>query len=279
MNRLIGIAALLAMIVANIALITRDVIPAWTAGEPPAPIAYDLDTGWIKVSQTGIYDVKGSVLGHVWTETWRDRKAVFVDSMTVLNEFESGGQTLVPALRIDTKLVYNEEQLLERLSVDVRGFGLPIQLRGEYRPPEDFACNWTFDEQRGAFTIPADATRAMGDLRSPFQGMADLKVGQVWRHELFDPLSAMLPGFGGQAMRPQSIIVSVTGTEKIMHNGMAVRAFVVEGNDNIRAWISPLGDVLRQEVTVPVLGRITLVDEPFDDNARSAASQRIVEVQ
>jgi hypothetical protein len=278
MNRMIGIAALLAMIVANIALLTRDVIPAWTAGDPPIPLAYEMDTGWIKVSQTGIYDAAGSAVGHVWTETWRDKGLVTVESMTILNEVVTSGQTLISALRIDTRLTYNEEQVLERLDVTVRGFGLPIELHGKYVPPDDFACEWQFDEETGTFSLPADATRAMGDLRSPFQGVGGLQVGQVWRHELFDPLSGMLPGLSGSGMKPQSMIVSVTGTDKIIHHDLAIKAFVLEG-DSVRAWVSPLGDVLRQEVTVPVLGRIVLLDEPFDDNARAEARQRIVEVQ
>lgn len=278
MNRVIGFVAALAMITANAALIMRDLAPSWTAGNPPVPMGYELSSGWIRVTQTGIFDESGKRLGGIWTETWRDDHRVHIDSMTVLDEFEVSGETLTPALRIDSRVIYNDQRLIERMTVTVRGFGLPISFRGQYEPPDDFACHWRFDEQEGDFLLPAETTRAIGDLRSPFQGFGQLHVGQTWRHELLDPLAKLLPGLQGSEMRPQQIIVRVTGTEKIEHNGIAIKAFVLEA-DRIRAWVSPLGDVLRQELTVPMLGRITLVDEPFDDNAREAARRSVIDTQ
>lgn len=265
------------MVLANAALLQRDLIPGWTAGKPPALAAYELEYGRVKVAQTGLFNRAGQRIGGIWTETWRDDLTIYVDSMAVLDELSIAGEELLPALRLDTSLHYNAESQLEELRVAVHGFGLPIWLHGEYLPPDDFRVTWAFGDQTGGFVLPAEATRAMGDLHTPFQGLVGLEVGQTWRHELLNPLSGILPGLHGTTMRSEPIIVQVTGQEKIVHGGVSIRAFTLEA-ENVRAWISPLGDVLRQELTLPVIGRLTLLDEPYDDNARIAARQRVVEM-
>ncbi len=64
-------------------------------------------------------------------------------------------------------------------------------------------------------------------------------------------------------MATSSVLVRVTGTESIEHNGRVVEAFRVEA-DRAVAWVTSDGRVLRQEVDLPLLGRLTLIDEPFD---------------
>ncbi len=278
MNRLLGMLTFVAMLAVNAALIMRDVVPAWTAGAPPIVTVEQLEPGWTRTAYLGIYGPDGDSLGGVWSETWRIGDTLFIESMTVLDEFKLNGETLTPNLRIDLRLAYNEEGLLEELDLDVVGLGMTIGVRGEYLPPDEFTCDWTFDQRQGTFILPAEATRALGDARQPFQGLGDLRVGQTWRHETLDPLAMLLPGIQGQGMEPRPMIVQVTGEEKIEHQGISVRAKVLEA-ERVRAWISPLGEVLRQELTLPAFGRITLQGEPFDDNARARARRSVVDVR
>jgi len=46
-----------------------------------------------------------------------------------------------------------------------------------------------------------------------------------------------------------------------------VEAFVIEA-ERLRAWVSREGRVIRQEFELPLVGKLTLVDEPYDDELR-----------
>ena len=270
MNRTLGLASIICMLLANAALVTRDLAPAWFAGDPPPPGANDLRPGWVRVWQTGIFDDAGVRLGTSWSESHRPPDKLLINNFTLLNEISTGGDILTPRLRINTSFIYRDDNRLEALKVTVGGFGLPIRLEGQFVPPNEFPCEWQWDTHRGVFVLPADATRSMGDATRPFDTLSDLHVGQSWRMELFDPLAGILPGWQGEEMSTRSVIVRVVGTENIIHNGLGVHTYIVEA-DRIRAWVSPIGRVIRQEVHMPLLGKILMLDEAYDDAARARA--------
>jgi hypothetical protein len=271
MNRMLGLLAVLAFIGANSALILRDLLPTWLAGDPPPPGAQDLRPGWNRLTQTGVFNAQDERIGSIWTEMRSLDASLLVASTTLLDVIEVSEEVLTPRLRIDTVMLYQGDNELKTLQMEVHGFGMPIGLRGEYVPPDQFPCKWQVGEHRGSFVLPSSATRAMGSALGPFGSFGELRVGQTWRMELFNPLNHVLPGLqGGSATR--SVIVRVVGRRNVMHNGLGVKVYVLEA-DRIRAWVSPLGRVLRQEVHLPFFGKLTLLEEPFDLRAYREARQ------
>ena len=116
--------------------------------------------------------------------------------------------------------------------------------------------------------MPAEATRALGDVIRPFDGLTGLEVGRTWRVRLLNPLAGMIPDWGARLMGNQSIVVRVTGKEQVPYRDEMVEAYVVEA-EKIRAWMTADGRLIRQEYEVPLIGRLVLIDEPFDPRLRS----------
>jgi len=272
---MLGLLAFVAFVGANTALVLRDLLPVWLAGDPPAPAVQDLLPGWNRVTQTGVFDVHSKRIGTIWTERRRLDESLLVTSTMLLEVVEVSQEILTPRLRIDTVLLYRADQQLQTLQVDVRGFGMPIRLEGQYVPPDQFPCKWQVGGRRGSFVLPSAATRAMGNALAPFDSFDRLRVGQTWRMELFDPLRYVLPGLQSSGAT-RTVIVRVLGRQNIEHNGLGVKAYVLQ-SDRMRAWVSPLGRVLRQEVSLPFFGKLTLLDEPFDMRAYREARHSLLE--
>ena len=266
-NRWLGIVTLALMLSANAALFLRDVVPEWLAGEPPASRSLGLKPNQEVDLQLGLFDQEGRRIGYAWTRSGRSGELITVRHNTVLEPLGLAGGMSLPLLRIDTTLHYMDSSYLDQLKVNVYGLGFPIRIHGEYVPPDKFPCEWQFDMQRGTFLVPASATHAIGDVIRPFESFSNLTVGQSWRVKLVNPLAQLVPEWGKRALLPDSILVRVTRTEQIEHHNQTVEAFVVEA-ERVRAWVSPQGRVLRQEVELPLFGRLTLVDEPYDNVLR-----------
>lgn len=83
-----------------------------------------------------------------------------------------------------------------------------------------------------------------------------------------------MPGLQASDIIAEPLLVRVTGTEQIQHRGRLVEAFVVEAH-RMGAWVAPGGHVLRQEVELPLLGKLILVDEPFDRDGYRRAGQSL----
>ena len=271
-NRWIGIACVAFMLSANATLFVRDVLPAWLAGDPP--MLDDLAPSPLpkRQAQIGIFDERGENVGRSWTITERLPQFLTVTSSTMLNPILLPNGMVTPQVRIDTSLKYREDDhLLEDLRMSIRGLPVGVVMRGELVPPDEFVCEWRLGAgPPGRFTLDADATRAMGDVVRPFTRLPGLYVGRTWRLQLLDPLSRIIPGFGSHDLMADAELVRVTRTETITHRGEELETFVVEAR-RTRAWVTPQGDVLRQEVDLPLLGRLTLRDELFDENAYDEA--------
>ena len=153
------------------------------------------------------------------------------------------------------------------MRIRVHGLGPPVRLDGAFYPPDHFPCTWQIGAQRGEFDLPADATRALGDIIRPLDGVSGLEVGQSWRINLLNPLAGMIPDWGARFMANQSMVVRVVRKEKIEHRGESVEAFVIQA-DKMQAWMTPEGRLIRQEYELPLIGRLVLVDEPVDKHKR-----------
>jgi hypothetical protein len=266
-NRWIGIATLALMLSVNAALLVRDFLPDWLAGEPPVTRAAELRDGEEINVQFGLYNREGHRIGRSWTHSKRDRELVLVRHRTVIDSTYLPVETELRTVRIETRLNYRAPSQLDELRVNVIGLGVTIKLEGEFYLPDDFACHWQVGPQRGEFQLPAHATRAMGDMIRPFESLAGLYVGQTWRLQLLNPLSGVVPDWGARKMATSGLLVRVTRTEEIEHGGALVEAFVVEA-EGMRAWVTPAGRVIRQEFELPLLGTLLLVDEPYDEALR-----------
>ena len=271
LNRWIGITTAALMLSVNTLLVVRDVLPCWLAGDPPQAEIELLGPGEQRRTQVSIYNKVGQRVGRSWTLSNRSQALLRVRTQTVLYPIQLPEGVVTPRVRFDMNLTYQQNTHVERLEIDVRGFDIPIGLRGGFVPPNDFPCQWQVGEQRGTFVLDADATRVLGDVVRPFDRLPGLYVGQAWRLELLNPLTRLLPGLRDSPVATSSVLVRVTGTESIEHNGRVVEAFRVEAEKAV-AWVTSDGRVLRQEVDLPLLGRLTLIDEPFDERTYSAAA-------
>jgi len=273
LNRWIGITTAALMLSVNTLLVVRDVLPCWLPGDPPQAEIELLRPGEQRRTQVSIYNKVGQRVGRSWTHSKRGNTLLTVDTSTVLYPIQLPQDVVTPRLEIHTNLVYHQDVCVDSLRIDVHGFTdlegceVPIGLRGEHVPPNDFPCQWQVGEQWGTLILDADATRVLGDIIRPFDRLPGLYVGQAWRLELLNPLTRLLPGFRDSPVATSSVLVRVTGTESIEHNGRVVEAFRVEAERAV-AWVTSDGRVLRQEVDLPLLGRLTLIDEPFDEQQR-----------
>ena len=271
-NRWIGIVTLGLMLSVNAALMMRDVVPDWFAGTPPTSRALDLRLGEDVEAQFGLFDQEGRRMGYAWTFATRDEYLTKVRYQTVLESLRLPGDVVLPLLRVDTDVNYRGGNVIDSLRVRVHGFGATIRLDGEFYEPDHFPCKWQAGAQRGEFDLPADVTRALGDVFRPFDSLMGLSVGRSWRMKLLNPLAGIVPDWGTRHVMSDSILVRVTGTEPMQYRGTTVQAFVLEA-DKIRAWVAPNGQLIRQDFDLPLVGRLTLRDEPFDRDTRERLLQ------
>jgi hypothetical protein len=273
-NRLLGIVTSAAMIVAMVALIRRDIVPYWTAGDPPTPGPQTLKPGERQVVQFGIYDERQQLVGRSWTESVRigERGSIQSFTDTVLEPIViplPGGVVETPRVHIEIDVSYEQnKRVVDGLDCEIHGIGLPISLHAEALPTGEFPCQWQVGDRIGSIVLDSEAPAALGDVIRPFNRLPNLYVGQSWRHDLLDPLSQVIsqivPGFNAEGVNLEPILIKVTGRERIERRDhgevRAVNAFVVEGGD-VKAWVADDGQTIKQEVNLPILGRWTVILE------------------
>ncbi len=272
LNRWIGIACAAFWVVANVAILWRDVVPHWRAGDPPPNEALLLAPGEKRFVQVGIYDDEGRAVGTSWTTSTRVGVGgqVVVKTTTVLQPIAlpAAGDRITPRVRIEIGLTYRAgEASVDMLEFRMFGLGVPVSLEGEAMPSGEFPFAWRVGEYRGKTVLDSRVPVALGDVIRPFDRLPNLYVGRTWQLELLDPLSQVLPQLKQVGLSLEPILVQVTRLETIVQQDQAVDAFVVEGG-GATAWVAPDGRVLRQEVVLPLLGKLVLLDEPYDEAAR-----------
>jgi hypothetical protein len=272
LNRWIGICALLVMLAGNTSLFIHDILPRWTAGDPPRLQNQAPDRLRCERVQTGIFDAQDRNVGRSWTLIQTQSDYFSVTSTTLLKSISLPDGLNTPAVRVETDLRYRaDDQVLADLTITLHGLPITAMLHGELIAPDQFACRWHVGPREGRFALDAGLTRAFGDVLRPFTRLPGLHVGQTWRLQLMSPLSRALPGLDSQGLVEAPEVVRVTRTEVIQHGGQAMEAFVVEA-PRLRAWVAADGTVLRQEIELlPLLGRLVLLDEPFDEYAYQSA--------
>lgn len=276
-NRWIGIVFAALMLSANTALLIHDVFPAWFAGAPPVSTAFDLHRGQSIRLQTGIYDSRGARVGTNWSESLVSGEGpgerIRTKSRTHLRIGALIPNTNSADLVIRTHLTFLRRGQLEEVDLYVGGLLADFTLKGERFAENEFPVQWTFADQRGSFMLPTNATDAIGDAIRPFHDLPGLFVGRSWRVNVVNPLAHLTGRDGPGGSTNDWILFRVTAEEEILHRGEFVRTFRIEA-PQMRAWADEAGRVLRQEVELPLIGRLTLLDEPYEEYDLAAPRRR-----
>lgn len=267
MHRLIFTGSFLLWATAMTALFIRDVWPAWTAQDAPPFKQGMVERLERREEQYGVFNNQGVRIGTAWS-----------------NIVSAGGNTTVygtavlsvaplPELRIETTTEFADDGALDNFMLRV--FGVPmttIKIWGERRGIY-FPCELQVGALRRQANLEMSASRMIGDTLRPFSFMPELRVGQSWRMQVLDPLTAAF----SKSTQFQSIIATVTGEETIDHLGTQVKCKVVQTSPHhVKAWVGPDGRVLLQEVEMPGVGKIRVRQEKYEPNQREAAKNRVV---
>jgi hypothetical protein len=247
------------------ALFIRDVLPAWTAQDLPAPFSREIVERVGRDHQFGIFTAAGGRIGTSWA-----RFFVLPNMRSVqINHLIEGVGGFGPLL-IDTDVSFaGSEQRLRNFTMNLRGAPQKVAVEGELVGSE-IVCEVQVGLIRKTFHVNADVAGMVGESLGPFAVLPRLRVGQTWRLYMVDPLSLMLGG----KVAPKPVLVKVTGREFITHLGQRVDAFVVEWPGS-RSWVDPQGRVLRTELDIPLIGRIVIRSEPFDLEALNRAREQV----
>ncbi|HNQ23643.1 MAG TPA: hypothetical protein PKK06_11170 [Phycisphaerae bacterium] len=264
---------------AMIWVVAHDVAPSWTAQDPPSLKV----TEWLRTEgqqrQYGLYDAGGTRIGKLWTvflfeaaDGGRQEAPIRRDDLLLV---ESLGKALGPAgtavtpLGVRVSSTYRADGLLDEFDLRLRCPATAAHLHGER-----FHADFSFTFESGAwFTtakVPLTEAGMISDALNPFTQLCDLRVGQRWRMQVFNPVAAVL----GMGERFTPMLVEVVGRETITTSTGERRSYLVVEAPGVKAWVSERGVVEVQEVALPLVGKIRIVREPFDESTQEAAQVR-----
>ncbi|MHC4441241.1 MAG: hypothetical protein ACYTF1_00480 [Planctomycetota bacterium] len=260
MYRLLAVGVFLMWVGAMSALFVRDVWPAWTAQDPPPMTAEQFAHLDHQQQQFALLDAKGHRLGTSWSRVASSGPITTIYGTIVLD-----GLALLPdRVKIETSTEFDDQGGLDSFDLNVMGVpGTQIYVRGERRGIY-FPCQLKFGTINLQRNLELSASRMIGQSLRPFNFMPTLKVGQSWRMQILDPVSAVI----GKRTNFTSVVARVTGTETIEHLGRQVECLVVKTYPTrARAWVDKQGRVLVQEADIPLLGKVVVREEDFDQQA------------
>jgi len=262
-NRIAGLTITAVWLVLMALLLTRDVIPYWYAQEPPADRIPRTN------HQVAIFNAAGDRVGTSWVRTVRNAQAQSVFGSTLIDmERVSNILPVQGLLRLESTLTYNEDNDLDDFLFIMDAGGMIAKVHGE-RYNEEFACLAEFGQFKRQLALDARMSSFISDGMRPFTHLSGLDVGHTWRLRLLDPIALLTE----REVRFRVQLVRVTARETIEHHGEDVECFRIETEQTV-AWADDDGHIIRQEVTIPLLGRWTMIDEPYDDAARRSGNPR-----
>lgn len=262
-NRIAGLTITAIWLVLMALLFTRDVIPYWYAQDPPSD-RIPLDN-----HQVAIYNRDGDRLGTSWVRAIRSAQAQSVLGSTLIDmQRVSNILPVKGTLRLESTLTYDADNDLDDFRFLLDAGGMTAKVEGE-RYNEEFACIAEFGQFKRKMALDARISSYMSDGMRPFTHLSGLDVGHTWRLRLLDPIALITE----REVRFRVQLVRVTAREFIEHHDQQVECFRIE-TDNTIAWADDDGRIIRQEVTIPLLGKWIMVDEPYDDQARRSGRAR-----
>lgn len=266
MHRLTTVGIVLLWLSAMTALFVRDVWPAWTAQDAPPMTREDLAQVRPE-QQLGIFDAADKRIGTAWSTI-----ALSGGNTTIQGTVLVEGISLVPVVLVETSTEFDAAGELDSFNLEVYGVPMTtIKVRGE-RHGIYFPCEIQVGPLFRQANLDMAASRLIGDTLRPFNYLPTLKVGQSWRMQIIDPISAAMGG----STRFTPIVARVTGMETIEHDEAMVECFVVETTPSkAKAWVAPNGKVLLQQVEIPGVKTVMVRDQPYDAALRDRARQRL----
>ncbi len=269
MYRLLGIASFLMWAVAMASVVIRDVLPEWTAQDPPRLTADHFKNVEELKQQYAILSAQNRRLGTAWSEVTLSSGMTFLYGTVYLN-----GLPMLPPIRINSNSTFDAEGALDSFDMNVLGlFDQKIFVRGE-RYGGQFPVQMQFGPIHRDANLDFASSRMIGESMNPFASLPTLWVGQSWRMQMLDPLAAVLNG--KTDFKP--VVATVTGMETIAHPtepGRTVECFVVVTTPaSSKAWVDAKGTVFRQEAELPGVGRVTVIKEAYSERQREEARMR-----
>ncbi len=262
-NRIAGLTITAVWLVLMALLLTRDVIPYWYAQEPPA------DRIPRSNHQVAIYNAAGDRVGTSWVRTVPTGEFKNVLGSTVIDmQRVSNILPVRGLLRLESNLTYNSENELDDFMFIMDAGGMIAKVHGE-RYNKEFACLAEFGQFKRQLALDARMSSFISDGMRPFTHLSGLEVGHTWRLNLLEPMALLTE----REVRFRVQLVRVTARETIEHHGADVECFRIETDQTV-AWADDDGRIIRQEVTIPLLGKWIMIDEVYDDDARRSGNPR-----
>lgn len=260
MRRLLELTIITCWLFSLAALVWHDVWPAWTAGSPPTQVPTAQGGAPIRM-QFAISARMYGPIGQSWTEFWRIESGAVARSTTRLK-----APFLPRTVLVESHLGFDKMDHLDELKLWVSGLAMKVEVEAASYG-EDFPCIITIGEQRHTFTLRQDMASVFAEVLRPFVYLKGLHVGQTWRIASINPLGSLW----GEDPSPQPVVAKVVGREPIEHLGRTVDCFRVQTQGAV-AWVDDEGQVLLQEVDLPMLGKVSIrLLDGFDEEALQQA--------
>lgn len=251
-------------------LVVNDVLPGITA-KPPPPLHVN---DWLRhdgrKTQYEISTPAGRI-GTIWTDYLIDSTSVRRDDIVYIDK--PLGE-LTP-LRAIISSVFTSEGVLDEFTLRMANRTTDMELHGErFHADFSFSFETSVLPRKQTFKIPlADAGVVTGAFR-PFASLSDLKVGDRWQMQVFNPIAAV-SGFGRRFI---PMLVEVTGSEVWTTSEGPVECLLVEAS-KAKAWVDRNGLVRKQTFSIPAFGDINITyEEGYDEvavlNARAKVFKR-----
>lgn len=242
-------------------LMAHEVWPHWVATEPPVVRFNDLLRSPNRQVQYTLYDGLGPI-GSIWTGYLVNEESIRRDDLIWIERLPLD----VAPLRIAVNSVFKVDGALDEFDVLLENPAtrLPIKLHGE-RFHADFSFAFEHGPLVRAFKLPLTDGGLIAGLFNPFAEFRELRLGQTWRMQVFNPIAAVT----NVGSRFVSVLACVTAEERIQTGNWEGNCLVVEAGD-AKAWVDANGEVRVQEVSLPMLGKLRMVREPsFDADRRN----------
>lgn len=244
----------------------HDIWPTLIAQEPPRLVPSEWLKQEGKQTQYAIYR-EGERIGAIWTRYTASEDAVQVNDLIWIGRPRSAGGSAgrlpvsIAPLRATVETVFTPDGLLDEMTVQLENYDAKFKLHGE-RFHAHFAFNFESGPMDRAFKIPLSDGATISGAFHPFGQLGHLRVGQSWKMQVYNPIADLI-GIGDRFV---SVLVSVTGAEPIITSDGKKLCFIVESPAS-KAWVNGRGEVLVQESTLPVIGKIRIVRESgFDED-------------
>ena len=256
-------------ILATAWLVSHDVWPRWTAKQPPAVVPTEWLTGDGRLSQYTIEDEFGRA-GTVWTDYLIDEKSIQRNDLIFIERLPSMLAAFAP-LRVKVESSYTASGILDEITIRLETQQADVLLHGE-RFHSDFSFKLETGTIERTFKIPLTSAGLITGAFNPFGSLSELHVGQSWTMQVVNPI-ASLTGIG-DAFIP--LLVQVTGEERLTVADGDRNCLVVEAG-GAKAWVDARGAVLKQEMTLPMFGQLTILrDTRYEPNKQTAARNAVI---